>query len=97
MKTRAEIYGQWQRMFAALMRRGIRLAKKADPATGGNDCLVHNWGNDAARNAWRQTWDLERAVRAIYSRLYDAAEHRTHGPTFKPLWCDACQRMERTA
>ena len=35
-------------------------------------------------------WPLWHRVSARFDREYDRAEHATHGPTFRPLWCAYC-------
>lgn len=44
------------RAWRRFMSRTIRLAAIADPRTGGNELLIHNWGNDAAKAVWRDGW-----------------------------------------
>jgi len=90
MKTRSDIYEQHSRIFRKAMRNMKAAAKRAHPETDGCQLLVHNWGNDAAREVVRLGWDRTNRIRSIYRRLYDEAEHRTHGPHFRPLWCRFC-------
>lgn len=93
MKTTTQIYEQRDRIFRMSMERGRRRAAAADPATGGSEHLVSNWGNDASRAAWAATWAAWRKVDELADRMYDEAEHRRHGPIFKfrPLWCQFCR------
>ena len=91
-KTTSRLFEQQDRIFRRLMEIGKRRARTAHPETGGIEHLVHNWGNEAARAVWRDVWARWRRVDAAYRPLLDSAEHRRHGPDFRPLWCDACRR-----
>ena len=69
------------RAFRTFMRRTMKLARAAHPATGGNECLVHNWGNDEARRIWADGWRRWRS--------YSAAADRRHRE-----WVDAARKAE---
>jgi len=58
------------RAFRTFMRRTIKLAAYADPATGGNECMVRNWGNDEARRIWADGWQRWQAYSAECDRRY---------------------------
>lgn len=64
------------RAWRIFMRRTIKLAAIADPRTGGNEMLIHNWGNEAARLIWSNGWKRWRAYSAECDRRYNAAMHR---------------------
>ena len=95
-KTIATLYDNKQRAFALFLRRTTKLAEQAHPETGGNQQLVLNWGNDAARAVWRRGWDRWRRYDAAYRRAYDLALHDEHGPLFRPLWCQHCKASTAT-
>jgi hypothetical protein len=98
LKTRGDVYDQWQRISRGFCRRGKRLAAKLAPETGGNSLYCHNWSITyperadyrAANEAWLRNNARDSAARKIYERVYNQAEHRTHGDGFRPLWCDSC-------
>ena len=104
MKTTAQIYDQHQRMFRAFMRTTTARAAQLCPDSGGNECLCHNWsigcecaaGAILASQLWRERWQWWRKLDDAYNAAYRAAEHRTHGAHFAPLWCDHC-KAERAA
>lgn len=89
-KTTSQIYQMQTRMYRNLAERTRRLAARADPATGGNSLLIHNWGNAAARAVKAKADARWSHLSALLDRMYDEAEHRRHGPDFRPLWCRMC-------
>lgn len=91
MKTTQQIYDQHSRIYRMLGARCQRLAANAHPETGGNVGLVHNWGNDAAKAIVADCDRIWSRVDKCYKRLYAEAEHRTHGPHFRPTWCEHCR------
>jgi hypothetical protein len=91
-KTPSEIYAQQDRLFRLTMARATRRARKAHPETGGNHCLVINWGNDAAKAALAEADALWSRLRVACRTSYDRAEHQRHGKDFRPLWCKHCTR-----
>lgn len=60
------------RAWRTFMRRTHKLAALADPRTGGNEMLVHNWGNDQARAVWAHGWERWRRYGAAFDRRYRA-------------------------
>lgn len=90
LKTAAQVYDQHQRIFRAYMARGTRKAAIAHPETGGNELLIHNWGNDAARAVWRETWAAYYRTDAAYKALYDAAFHRQYHTNCRNIHCVHC-------
>ena len=57
-------------------------------------CALRDWRPNATH--WDPTavpvdWPRWRRIHARYEREYDRAEHQTHGPDFRPLWCAHCQ------
>lgn len=44
------------RAWRRFLTRTRRLAALADPRTGGNETLCHNWGNAQARAVWLAGW-----------------------------------------
>lgn len=92
MKSASTIYDQKERLFRVAMRLASNAARRAHPETDGNENLVHNWGNEAARAVWEAAWKRVRRFDAAFERMYSEAEHRDeHGPRFRPLWCPMCQ------
>lgn len=79
MKTLREIGDQHTRLYRRIMGRGYVRARAADPRTGGNVTLVHNWGNEAARAAWREASERTKALRDIYRHVFDCAVAATLG------------------
>lgn len=73
-KTCGQVYDQHARIFSAMRRRATRRAAAADPRTGGNENLVHNWGNRAAQEVWEAHWRQVREMDCIYARRYDLAK-----------------------
>jgi hypothetical protein len=61
-----------QRTFALFLRRTQKLAAIADPATGGNECLCGNWGNEESRRIWREGWPRWRAYANECDKRYEA-------------------------
>lgn len=90
-KTASEIYHQGERIFQASWRIATKRAARVHPETGGNHCLVHNWGNDEARAVWAWQGSLWASVKPAIDAAYHAALHREHGPHFRPLWCAHCK------
>lgn len=103
MKTTKQIYDQHRRISDAFWSRTTRRAAAACPSSGGNLMLCHNWaswgeqaecapGATIADAIWKAAQQQSPRIRAIYTRLYDEAEHRTHGDHFRPLWCAHCKK-----
>lgn len=69
-KYLASLATRKRRAFAIAMARGKRIAALYDPATGGNEALVHNWGSRDARAAWKDTWAKWYRLDAAYERRY---------------------------
>jgi len=95
MKTVRDLLIQKDRIWHLWSRWFIREAYKLDPRTGGNDLMVHNWGNEKARAfcdydgpAWARWHKIEKAIDLRYKQ----AEHVRHNDSFKPLWCEYCQK-----
>jgi hypothetical protein len=78
MKTTSEIYQQWERISAKIQEAAREEAKKADPDTGGNEMLVHNWGNPEARKAYEKAGRRRVIFGRIYERLYFNAFKRQY-------------------
>jgi hypothetical protein len=91
MKTPTQIYDQHTRIQRKIDDRARLLSAKADPATQGNFCLVHNWGNPEARAIWDKACQRAKWARSSFEHLHDLAEHRSHGLHFKPSWCRYCR------
>jgi hypothetical protein len=72
----SEVYQRRDQLFRRFMRRTTALAKAAHPATGGNECLCHNWGNEESRRIWHDGW-----------RCWDAAA-RALDDRYSGLWAD---------
>ena len=90
-KSSSMIYTQRERVFRTYTQRAQRLARAAHPDTNGEELLVHNWGNAAARAIWARAWESLRAISEAADRLYDLADHRDHhSATFRPLYCEHC-------
>jgi hypothetical protein len=53
-------------------QRQKALARKADPATGGHLGMVHNWGNQAARDVVARGEGRWKRVQAAFDARYDA-------------------------
>lgn len=49
------------RAWRRFMSSATKLAAIADPRTGGNETLCHNWGNAESRAAWAAGWRRWRA------------------------------------
>jgi len=90
MKTTTELYDQHQRMFKKTCELATRFANEADPRTGGDALLIHNWGNEVSKQVWARYEARWPKMRAIFERLYNEAEHRRHSNEFRPLWCKHC-------
>lgn len=65
--------GKKDRAWRTFMRRTHKLAAIADPRTGGNEMLIHNWGNEAARLVWANGWKRWRTYSEQCDRRYNAA------------------------
>ena len=86
-----QLWGLWQR----------RVIRAFFPATGGSEHLMHNWyccaektdpaGARLADWIKESTWDRQRRLYAALERREAQREHLTHGPHFRPLWCQLCQ------
>lgn len=61
-----------QAAFRLFVRRTHKLAALADPATGGNETLCGNWGNEASKRIWREAWKRWNAYSAECDRRYQA-------------------------
>ena len=61
------------RTWSTFTARQRKLVALADPRTGGDNGLAHNWGNDASRavmaNGWRRWHAYSEAFHARYSLL----------------------------
>lgn len=60
-----------RRAWRRFISRTTKLAAIADPRTGGNENLVHNWGNEAARQVWANGWKRWRAYADAADRRYN--------------------------
>jgi len=63
-------YFKKTKLFRTATMRATKLASIADPATGGNQCLVRNWGNEAANRIWSETMAKERKASEVYNARY---------------------------
>ena len=72
-KTTSEIYQQHNRIYSLMYQNASNQIKQADPDTGGNHMLTHNWGNDKARKFLQQFQDRTIKLNAIYTPLYQKA------------------------
>ena len=90
-KSFEQLWRQYDRIWRRLIERTKLLAKRAHPETNGEDLFVHNWGNEASKAVWAAFWARWRKIDPIYEALCQAAEHRRHGPDFRPTWCEFCQ------
>jgi hypothetical protein len=98
MKTATQIYQQNERIYRKSCMLAVKQAKAADPSTGGNGLMVHNWGNAEAKAAWAKHEQRSHKTQAAFDRLYNAAEHNyNHGDHFRPMWCALCQREAKKA
>lgn len=61
-----------RRAWRRFISRTTKLAAAADPATGGNESLVHNWGNQEARRIWAEGWKRWRAYAEAADKRYNA-------------------------
>ena len=93
MKTTDQLYYQKGRLFEALRRNTTAQAKKAHPETGGNEHLIHNWGNVESKTIWTTAWARWGKIAKIYKDLYDYSDHMEHTakfPDLRPSWCKYC-------
>jgi hypothetical protein len=60
-----------RRAWRRFMSRTTKLAAIADPRTGGNESLVHNWGNQEARRIWAEGWKRWRAYAEAADKRYN--------------------------
>lgn len=65
-------YQKAQEAFGLFIRRTQKLAALADPATGGNETLCGNWGNEESRRIWREGWARWHRYSAEADRRYQA-------------------------
>jgi hypothetical protein len=91
MKSTREIYDQHREINKRIFANARRLARIAHPETGGADLMCHNWGNDAAKAVWTRAYARMHRAHDTYKKLYDLAEHQSHGPDFRPSWCVHCK------
>jgi hypothetical protein len=96
MKTTTQIYEQRQRVFRLAMSVARDSAHRVHPETGGQELLVHNWGNAESKAAWARGWDRWHRIAGAFDSAYDAAEHRNHVTRgFKPHWCEDCKSSRK--
>ncbi len=81
MKTLLEISNQETRIYRLLWQTSTSMIKQADPATGGNLMLCHNWGNAEARLFLEKHNDRQSKLFNIFRKFYSEsfkAAYPTH-------------------
>lgn len=91
MNPAAHIYQRRSAAYRRYCATTTALACRADPATGGNQCLCHNWGNEESRAIWQRRDARWNKIGLLFDAAYYAVLHVDHGPDCKPLWCQYCK------
>ena len=94
MKTQLEVIAHFRQVWQESTEQARREAFAADPATGGNPQLCHNWGNAGAKQAWAEHYARTKGNHAKEHAMCNVIEHAEHvarNEHGQYLWCDACQ------